>query len=341
MKHPVNSHLIHLSIAEDRPRRVAVFAFPNAKLLDVTGPVDIFASALDLLVAIQPGPAFYQVEVIAQTPGALTTSSGVRIVADRHLREIDLEQIDTLMLAGGVGVADLLSNTTLLQWLADAAPRVRRLGSVCTGAFLLAAAGLLDGRRATTHWRYAARLAQLFPSVTVEPDAIFVKDGHVYTSAGVTAGMDLALALVEEDLGRDVALAVARECVMFLKRPGGQSQFSAHLMLQQGSATPICDLQGWILDHLDADLSVTALSERVAMSPRNFARVFKRDVHTTPARFVEVARLQAARRHLEASQASIEAIARDCGFGNPEHLRRAFMRQYRVSPQGYRQRFQA
>jgi transcriptional regulator GlxA family with amidase domain len=206
---------------------------------------------------------------------------------------------------------------------------------------LLAAAGLLDGRRATTHWRYAARLAQLFPAVTVEPDAIFVKDGHVYTSAGVTAGSDLALALVEEDLGRDIALAVARECVMFLKRPGGQSQFSAHLMLQQSSTPSICDLQGWILDHLDADLSVTALSARVAMSPRNFARVFKREVRTTPARFVEMARLQAARRHLEASQAAVETIARDCGFGNPEHLRRAFMRQYGVSPQGYRQRFQA
>jgi transcriptional regulator GlxA family with amidase domain len=316
-----------------------MLAFPNAKLLDVTGPIDIFATTLDLLATRQSGSPFYTVEVIAATPGALTTSSGVRLVADRSLEEVDLDRLDTLMLAGGLGVEGLLHDTALLQWLVEAAHRVRRIGSVCTGAFLLAAAGLLDGRRATTHWRYATRLAQHFPAVSVEPDAIFIKDGHVYTSAGVTAGMDLALALVEEDLGRDIALTVARDCVMFLKRPGGQSQFSAHLMLQQSSHTSIGDLQNWVLDHLDADLSVAALAERAAMSPRNFARVFKRDVHITPARFVEIARLQAACRQLETSQASVERVARDCGFGNPEHLRRAFMRQYRISPQSYRQRF--
>jgi transcriptional regulator GlxA family with amidase domain len=340
MNYITHSHMFHVS-ALNKPRQVAMLAFPNAKLLDVSGPIDMFATALDLLATTQPGPPFFTVEVIAEAPDCVTTSSGVRIMVDRRLQDVDLDRLDTLMVAGGLGVEALLHHSALLQWLAAAAQRVRRVGSVCTGAFLLAAAGLLDGRRATTHWRHTARLAQGFPAVCVEPDAIFVKDGHIYTSAGVTAGMDLALALIEEDLGRDIALAVARDCVMFLKRPGGQSQFSSYLMLQHSSDSSMCELQGWILDHLDADLSVGALAARVAMSPRNFARVFKREVRTTPARFVEMARLQAARQQLETSHVPIEAVAHDCGFGNPEHLRRAFMRQYRISPQSYRQRFQA
>jgi transcriptional regulator GlxA family with amidase domain len=210
---------------------------------------------------------------------------------------------------------------------------------VCTGAFVLAAAGLLDGRRATTHWRSCASLARRYPQITVDADPIFVRDGNIYTSAGVTAGMDLALALVEEDHGREVALHVARELVLFLRRPGGQSQFSAQLAVQAADREPLRELQAWIADHLDQDLSIPALAARVAMSERNFARVFTREVGVTPARFVETARIEAARRRLEESSHGVEAVAAQCGFGTAESMRRTFLRRLRVPPSAYRHRF--
>jgi transcriptional regulator GlxA family with amidase domain len=219
------------------------------------------------------------------------------------------------------------------------APNVRRIGSVCSGAFILAEAGLLDGRRATTHWGWCKELAQRYPRVKVDPDPIFVRDGSIYTSAGVTAGMDLALALVEEDHGRELALRVARQLVLFLRRPGGQSQFSAQLAVQAADREPLRELQAWIADHLNQDLSVEALADRVAMSPRNFARVFSREVGVTPARFVEQARVEAARRRLEESAHGVDAIASQCGFGTAESMRRAFLRRLHVPPSAYRHRF--
>ena len=220
------------------------------------------------------------------------------------------------------------------------AQRVRRLGSVCSGAFVLAEAGLLDGRRATTHWSVCDALAQRYPRVRVDPDPIFIRDGRIYTSAGVTAGMDLALALVEEDHGREIALHVARELVLFLRRPGGQSQFSAQLALQTTDHQPLRELQAWIAEHPSADLSVATLAARVAMSPRNFARVFVRELGLTPARFVEQIRVEAARRRLEESAHGVDLIASECGFGSAESMRRSFVRTLRVPPSAYRSRFQ-
>jgi transcriptional regulator GlxA family with amidase domain len=267
-------------------------------------------------------------------------SCGVSLLA-RGLPARPADPPDTLVVAGGQGARAAVADRELIAWLREAAPRVRRLASVCTGAFLLAEAGLLDGRRATTHWRACAALARDYPRVRVDPDPIFVRDGNVYTSAGVTSGMDLALALVEEDHGREVALGVARGLVLFLKRPGGQSQFSAQLSAQLASRQPIQELQAWIVENVHRDLSVDALAARAGMSPRNFARVFTREVGATPARFVEIARVEAARRRLEEEGGrGVEAVASECGFGSAETLRRAFLRRLRVSPADYRARFQ-
>jgi transcriptional regulator GlxA family with amidase domain len=227
----------------------------------------------------------------------------------------------------------------LIAWLRAAATRSRRVTSVCSGAFLLARAGLLDGRRATTHWEACDLLARAYPQVTVESDPIFVRDGNVYTSAGVTAGIDLALALVEDDHGPEIARMVARELVLFLRRPGGQSQFSAAMASQPAEREPLRDVQQWTADNLDADLSVPALAARAAMSERNFARAFGREVGMTPAAYVEALRVDQARVRLESSGQKLEAVARDCGFGTVETMRRAFHRRLGVGPAGYRDRF--
>ena len=322
-------------------RAVAVVAFPGVQILDVTGPLEVFACAARLLVARHgfPKPA-YRVEILASRAGTLRCSSGVGLVAERALRDVRA-RFDTLLVAGGEGTPGALRDQALIRWLRAAAPRVRRLGSVCSGSFVLAEAGLLDGRRATTHWQWCATLAKQYPAVTVDPDPIFVRDGNVYTSAGVTAGMDLALALVEEDHGRELALQVARQLVMFLRRPGGQSQFSAQLAVQAADREPLRELQAWIAEHPDADLSVPALARRVAMSPRNFARVFTREVGMTPARFVESVRVEAARRRLEESAHGVDSVASACGFGTAESMRRAFRRTLHVPPAAYRHRFRA
>jgi transcriptional regulator GlxA family with amidase domain len=247
--------------------------------------------------------------------------------------------IDTLIVAGGTGTRRAEEDERLIAWLGEAAKRSRRVASVCTGAFLLAKAGLLDGRRATTHWASCAELAERYPAVTVEPDPIFVRDGKVATSAGVTAGMDLALALVEEDVGREVALEAARWLVLFLKRPGGQAQFSAQLAAQTADRAPLRELQAWMPDHLTEDLSVPALARRAQMSERNFARAFRRETGMTPAAYVEAARVESARIALEAGDLPVEAVARQVGFGTVETMRRAFRRRVGVSPVDYRSRF--
>lgn len=322
-------------------RQIAVVAFPDVQVLDVTGPLEVFGRTARLLVDQgRRRDLAYSVEIVAPTAGPITTSSGIRIVADRRLRDVR-GGIDTLLVAGGRGARPAAESPALLSWLRRIAPRVRRLGSVCTGTFILAAAGLLDGKRATTHWASCDTLAKRHPHVQVEADPIFVRDGRTYTSAGVTAGMDLALALVEEDFGRHVALDVARQLVMFLQRPGGQSQFSGQLAVQSADREPLRELVHWIADHLSADLSVPALADRVAMSPRHFARVFAMELNMTPARFVEVQRVEAARRRLEESSDGVELVAATCGFAGAEVMRRAFLRTVRVSPTDYRNRFRS
>lgn len=321
------------------PRQLLMLTFPEMQTLDVTGPLEVFALATRLppMQGIRsPG---YAIDLVAHQAGLVPTSSGLELNVQRAWHTVRGD-IDTLIVPGGPGAKAAAHNQPLLRWLRHTARRTRRLASVCTGAILLAEAGLLDHRRATTHWSYCAEFAHRYPQVTVEPDPIFVRDENVYTSAGITAGMDLALALVEEDLGREVALMVARWLVLFLKRPGGQAQFSIQLSTQVAQRAPLGKLQRWMLDHLHADLSVEALAQRACMSPRNFARVFTREVGMTPARFVEQARVEEARRQLEDTTSSVETIAAQSGFHSAERMRRAFLRTLHVAPSAYRHRFQ-
>jgi transcriptional regulator GlxA family with amidase domain len=319
--------------------RVAMLAFPDVQVLDVMGPLEVFSrTARWLRDEGLRRDLVYTVEIVGLERGAFRTSSGLRLYADRAIAEVG-RGVDTLLIAGGIGVRRYRGNAALLRWIRRQAGLVRRLASVCTGAFFLAEAGLLAGRRATTHWHSCDEFARAFPDIEVEPDTIFVRDGSLYTSAGVTAGMDLALALVEEDFGRGVALAAARELVMFLKRPGGQAQFSAQLSVQLAEHEPLRDLQAWIVDHPHEDLSVGRLARRVAMSPRNFARVFTREVGATPARFVASVRVEAARRLLEETREPLETVCEKTGLGTPESLRRAFVRAIGIAPSQYRDRF--
>jgi transcriptional regulator GlxA family with amidase domain len=265
-------------------------------------------------------------------------SNGMQVVP--HSAMADLRgPIDTLMIAGGQGTRRMATDPRVIAWTRDAAERSRRVTSVCSGAFVLAAAGLLDGRRATTHWQWCDTLARLYPAVEVERDSIFVVDGSVYTSAGVTAGMDLALALVEEDLGPDVARDVAQQLVVFLRRPGGQSQFSAQIAAPPAEREPLREVQAYIAANVGADLSVPSLAERAAMSPRNFARAFRRETGMTPAAYVESVRVEQARIALEGTDAGVESIAHHCGFGTVETMRRAFHRRLGIGPAAYRSRF--
>lgn len=319
-------------------RRIVLVAVPDAQILDVTGPLEVFSSADRELGRRGRAKPSYALHLAAPAAGPVSTSSGLSVVAGQAVSRVRGD-LDTLIVAGGRGVGKATRDARLVGQIARLAGRARRVASVCTGAFLLAEAGLLDGRRATTHWAACARLADRYPSVAVESDPIFVRDGAVYTSAGVTAGMDLALALVEEDHGRDVALMVARRLVLFLKRPGGQSQFSAQLEAQQAVRDPLAEVQAHVAAHPEGDHSVVTLAQRAGMSPRHFSRVFARETGATPARFVERARVEAARRQLEDTGDGVDAIADACGFGSPETLRRAFLRQLRVGPAEYRERF--
>ena len=316
------------------PLRVVIVAFPDVQSLDVTGPLEVFSTANRLA----DGPPAYEVLVAALRAGTVRTSSGVGLVAPRSLDQIG-GPIDTLIVAGGLGTREAVRDRRLVSWIKRVAPRARRISSVCTGAFLLGEAGLLEGRRVTTHWAACEALQRRFPAARVERDPIFVRDGKVATSAGVTAGMDLALELVEEDRGRDLALTVARWLVMFLRRPGGQSQFSVQLSAQLAERHGLRDLQGFIADHLDADLSVSALAHRARMSARNFARAFGREIGVTPAAYVEAQRVEGARRLLETTERSVAEVAKACGFGRVETMHRAFRRALHVTPGSYRRHF--
>ena len=322
-----------------KTRLVGLVVYPGVEILDVTGPMEVFAFANIGLqqsgVSMESG---YSMEVLAEKPGALTASCGLQIIASKAYSDID-DGIDTLLIAGTTHIECLLCDPLLQDWVRTVAPRVRRLASVCTGAFLLAESGLLDGLRATSHWLYCNQLALDYPSITVEPDRIFVRDGYISTSGGVTSGIDLALAMVEEDWGPELALFVARFLVVFLKRPGGQSQFSAYMTSESANHPDLRNLQAWIMTHLNEDLQVEALAERVAMSPRNFARLFLTETGMTPAKFVEMARIDAARHYLGSTELTIETVADKAGFKDPERMRRAFIRQIGVNPQSYRNRF--
>jgi transcriptional regulator GlxA family with amidase domain len=325
---------INPRFAPHSARRVEILAFPSVQLLDVAGPLQVFASANDLARAGRP----YEPRIIACAGGLVGSSAGLGLAA-QPLPPAG-EPVDTLIVAGGGGVHVAARDDALVGWLTEHARVARRVASVCTGAFLLARTGLLDGRRAVTHWSRCAELARCYPAIRVEPDPIFIQDGAVWTSAGVTSGIDLALALVEADLGRAAALAVARQLVVFLKRPGGQAQFSATLKMQHGSdGAGFERLHAWIAEHLGGDLSVAALAEQAGMSERSFVRHYRHGTGETPARAVEQIRVEVARQMLGETSEPIKRVASRCGFGSEETMRRSFLRLLGTTPQAYRERF--
>jgi transcriptional regulator GlxA family with amidase domain len=320
------------------PRNVVILVYPDVQSLDVAGPLEVFGGARLLLEAGATSGPGYRTTVVSPDGAPVETSSGLTIVPHADSGSAPAA-IDTLLVAGGAGAERACADEALLDWVAERAQTARRVASVCTGAFLLAAAGLLDGRRATTHWAAATELARRHPLVSVDPEPIFVRDGPVWTSAGVTAGMDLALALVEEDLDRDAALTIARHLVLFLRRPGNQSQFSATLAARTPRRPGLREVQRFAVEHLADDLSVDALAALAHMSPRHFARSFAAEVGLTPARYVERLRLEAARRRLEEGEEPVAAVANACGFGTAETMRRTFLRALGVGPAEYRRRF--
>lgn len=308
------------------PRTIGLFLFADFQILDVVGPLTSFE------VAERFAPGAYRLVLLSADGGPVRSSAGVPL---ETLGMAEALALDTLIVSGGDGSRTAMYHTATSDWLCRVAASARRLCSVCSGAFLLAAAGLLDGRRATTHWRRAAQLARLFPKVAVEPDRIHIRDGHVWTSAGITAGIDLALALIADDLGEDIARRTAQEMVVYYRRPGGQSQFSALVDLG-GHDTPFAPLLAWIRSHLDQRLTVEVMAERAAMSPRNFSRAFTRQIGVSPARAVERLRLEVARERVESSLQPIEQIASALGFHDPERMRRAFLRAFGQPPQAMR-----
>ncbi|MGW3356954.1 GlxA family transcriptional regulator [Streptomyces bungoensis] len=310
---------------------VVIVLYEGVQSLDVTGPLEVFAGA----GAAVGRPQLYGIATAAPGGGPVRTSSGLRLLADDDLDHVG--PAHTLLVPGGAGTID--PDPAVVRRIGQLAAGAERVVSVCTGAFLLAEAGLLAGRRATTHWAYCDSLARRYPDIDVDPEPIYVKDGNIASSAGVTAGIDLALALIEEDLGRDAALQVARHLVVFLRRPGGQAQFSTQLAAQLAERHPLRDVQRYIAEHPDGDLSVAALAELCSLSPRHFARAFTAEVGVTPGRYVDGVRLETARRRLEDTEDGIEEIAGACGFGTPESMRRAFVRALAVPPTEYRRRF--
>ncbi|HKJ36834.1 MAG TPA: GlxA family transcriptional regulator [Solirubrobacterales bacterium] len=312
-------------------RRVAFLVYDGIQTLDLTGPWEVLHSAG------ARGGRPYELTSVAASGARVRTSSGLVIEADAQVGAV--EELDTLIVVGGSGTREALGDPGLIAEIRRLAGQARRVASVCSGAFLLGEAGLLDGRTAATHWAYCEQLATRYPRVRVEPDPIYVRDGELITSAGVTAGIDLALALVEEDHGRELALEVARWLVVYARRPGGQSQFSVQLANQIASTPPLQELQGWIGEHLEGDLAVATLAARMHLSERQLTRRFQRELGTSPAEYVEQARLEHARGLLEDSEHGLEQVARSSGFASAEVMRRAFRRRLGASPSEYRDRF--
>jgi transcriptional regulator GlxA family with amidase domain len=315
-------------------RQVVITAYEGVSLLDLAGPLEALRVASSF-----GGRVSYECSVVSVSGGPVKTADGVPIVT-ASLRSLGKGAIDTLIVPGAFAVDDVTRERKLVEWVRKTAPACRRVCSVCVGSFMLAAAGVLDGKRAATHWMHAPLLASRHPRVSVEPDAIFVRDGRIWSSAGVTTGIDLALALIEQDAGREVAMNVARILVVYLKRSGGQSQYSALLAAQaESESETFSELERWMAEHLKKDLRVETLAERVHMSPRNFARVYAEKRGRTPAKAVEAIRVEAARRRLEETNGRIAAIAEDCGFSNEEQMRCAFVRMLSIPPREYRRRF--
>jgi transcriptional regulator GlxA family with amidase domain len=328
-------------------RLVVVLAFDNAQLLDVAGPVQTFASANEMVCGTRGAPSHgapYRIAVVSRRGGTIRTSAGLPLSTEPIAKAVGGARIDTLIIPGGPGVHDAASDKDTVDWIRHRLSSARRIASVCTGAFLLAEAGALSGLRATTHWKFCGRLQQEYPGIDVDPDPIYLRNGRIWTSAGVTTGIDLSLALVQEDLGRKVAMQVARHLVVFLNRPGGQSQFSVALEAQANAAdgnapNGFAPLHGWIAENVAGDLRVERLAEQAGMSARTFARIYAATMGLTPARMVEKIRVEAVRRILEETDMPIKRVAAMCGFRQEERLRRAFSRQVGTTPAEYRQRF--
>lgn len=317
-------------------RRVAVLALPGVQLLDVAGPLDVFAEA-----NVQAGTMVYDLAIVGLGPGPIETSSGRCLVADLVVEADDPVAFDTLLVAGAPYMHGLAPDEALCRWLSTTAIRSRRYGSVCSGAFLLGQAGLLQGRRVATHWAVADALAERYPDARVDADAICIFDGPLRTAAGVTAGLDLALALVEEDLGSEIARKVAAQLVMFFKRGGGQLQFSRRGVGALASRSALQEVQRWVAAHPAEDHGVAKLAARTGMSPRNFARLFRAETGLTPAAYVENVRIEAARRLLENGRAAPKQVAGACGFKDSDTLRRAFQRRIGLTPAEYQRRHAA
>ncbi len=317
-------------------KRVGFLGYEGVMALDLAGPIDAFTSAT--LDGIDGKPeSCYDVFIVGLNKKPFASESG--IVFTPHATIHDVRKLDTLIIPGGKGLRAPAVQRKAAAWIASRAKGIRRVASVCTGIYALAATGLLDDRRVTTHWRFARDVASRFPRLNVDPDAIYLKDGPYYTCAGVTSGIDLSLALIEEDFGPRVALAVARELVVYLKRPGGQEQFSEPLQFQTASSDRLADLAAWIEGHLRDDLSVPVLAERACLSTRHFNRRFKDAFGRTPASFVEIVRLGQARERLTIPAQSIENVARSVGFASPDAFRRAFERRFGIKPTTYRKLF--
>jgi transcriptional regulator GlxA family with amidase domain len=314
-------------------RSIVMLVYPGVMAMDVFGPLEAFAAANFIA-----GRPLYRLDIAATSTAQIQTSLGTDIMPSVAFDDIT-GPIDTLLVSGGFGQVEASCDPRLLAWLRTSGARARRCGSICTGAFLLAAAGLLDGKRATTHWAMAAEFANRYPQISVEVDRIFVRDGSIYTSAGVTTGIDLALGMIEEDHGRSLSLRVARSLVAYLKRPAGQSQFSNHLLAQFAASPPVRHAQEWALENLTADLNVHALATRAGMSERSFRRAFAEETGETPREFVERIRIDAARSLFEEAQLSVQVVAARCGFETVDNLRRAFIRRLGVTPHDYRRRF--
>jgi transcriptional regulator GlxA family with amidase domain len=329
---------IHPLLTPQR-RTIAMLAFPECELIDVSGPMSVFNFANHALkLNGQADEPVYTLTIAAESRGPVKTSSGICLYADQAI-DNPIEGIDTLLVAGGQAVDHAIHDEKIGLWLRQMQPRVRRLASICTGAFILAECGFLNNRRATTHWLYSQIFADSYPKVKVEPDKIFIRDGSVYTSGGVTAGIDLALGLVEEDWGWNVASQVARGMLIFMRRPGGQSQFSSYIFNEAKTRKDFRELQAFITSNPDTDLNVEKLAERMSMSPRNFSRIFYKEVGITPAKFVERVRLEAARNMILQTDLPVEGIAVNCGFNNSEQMRRSFYRLLNITPQEYRSSF--
>jgi transcriptional regulator GlxA family with amidase domain len=316
-------------------RRVVLLVVPPVEELDLVAPVEVFGTANRL---IHPGKPVYSVEVATSASNReIAGECGLRLLAEMHYRKVD-PGFDSVLVICGTG-ARHTRDPQLMRWLRVAASQARRIGSVCVGAYLLAEAGLLDGKNATVHWKYARELAISYPRICVDPNPIWVQDGNLYTSAGISAGIDLALAWVEQDHGSAAALKVARELVLFLRRPGGQDQFSATLSAQALETKSIHELQIWMAENVDRKLTVEMLAGRVAMSPRNFARVFAREMGTTPSQYLLQLRVEAARRLLEQTDKAPAQVSFACGFSSTDLMRRAFQRLLGTTPGKYRGHF--